>query len=239
MPSGLHEIVGARLTEPLVEGQTYWASLKVSWTTGYPNLDCFPGFASNNMGLLCRMDSVGQGFGNDGWGDFPNHAQVNSSAIITDSVEWTTIAGSFVADSAYRFVYVGNFFGDDQTQFIVMNAAGDQVAYYYVDDVCLSPTPGYCPEAVGIHDYAGPVQPTATWVSSRSSILIRDLPVGETYALELYELTGRRVAREDLIAMSDLTPWVVRDERLNQGVFILRIKGGPGEWGMKLPAFDQ
>lgn len=238
-PSGLHEIVGARLTDPLVMGQTYWASLKVSWTTGYPNLDCFPGLASNNVGLLCRMDSVAQGFGNGGWGDFPNHAHVNSTTIITDSVGWTTVAGSFMADSAYRFLYVGNFYGDDQTQFVVMNAAGDQVAYYYVDDICLSPTPGYCPEAVGLQEYDGLFQPVATWLGMSNSILIHDLPSGETYALDLYELTGRLVARENVTATSDPTPWVVRDQPMSQGIFILRIRGGPGEWSMKLPAFDQ
>ena len=237
-PSGLHEIVGARLVEPLVVGQIYWGSLKVSWTTGYPNLDCFTGLASNNMGLLCRMDSVGKGFGNGGWDDFPNYAHINSTAIITDSVGWTTISGTFMADSAYQFIYVGNFYGDDETQFVIMNLAGDQFAYYYVDEICLSTVSGYCPVSTGMLEPTGQFRPVAAWDVSSSSILIGDLPVGGAYTLELYDPIGHLLEHESVTVSPISTRWRLRNGPNAQGVFILRIRGGPGEWRIKLPALS-
>lgn len=235
-PYGLHEIVGVRLTQPLEVGQTYWASVKVSWTSGFPNLDAYTGLASNRMGLLCRMDSVGQGFGLGGWEAFPNYAQVSSQAIITDSVGWTTIAGSFVADSAYQWLYVGNFYGDDQTQFVVVDPGGDQVAYYYVDDVCLAPVQGYCAEAVGLPEVSSFNLATGSIDVAQGTLFLEGLPEDGSYDLGLFDLQGRAMRRAHVSSIDGKAVWHDQVIASLNGIYILRLRGGRGEWSLKLPA---
>lgn len=64
---------------------------------------------------------------------------INDPAIVTDSLNWVRIFGSFTADSAYEFIVIGNFFDDVNTDTLIMN--GDSIcyfSYYFLDDVCIS-----------------------------------------------------------------------------------------------------
>lgn len=61
---------------------------------------------------------------------------VYENSIVSDTVNWIRIAGSFIADSAYQYLMIGNFFDDANTS-VVNNGAGPY-AYYFIDDVCLS-----------------------------------------------------------------------------------------------------
>jgi hypothetical protein len=97
---GLHEIIGVRLLTPLTVGTTYHVAFHVSWTSGAPNVNHQPRFASNNMGVLCTVDSM------TNWAlqPLPSFVHVYSDQVITDSLQWTMITGSFMADSAYTFL---------------------------------------------------------------------------------------------------------------------------------------
>src|SRR6185295_2533321 len=50
---------------------------------------------------------------------------------------WTTVSGSFVADSNYSFVSFGNFFVDSLTDSVQIRGPVCD-AYYFIDDVCVS-----------------------------------------------------------------------------------------------------
>ena len=70
-----------------------------------------------------------------------NNPQINESKIITDSVNWTRVSGSFIADSAYQYLALGNFYYDANTDTVDMNNKQrhpDNFAYYYVDYVSVS-----------------------------------------------------------------------------------------------------
>ena len=54
-------------------------------------------------------------------------------------MNWTTISGSFISDSAYQYVSIGNFFDDANTTLIQMqDTVFDRSAYYYIDDAYVS-----------------------------------------------------------------------------------------------------
>lgn len=65
-----------------------------------------------------------------------NMPMVYTNNVISDMVNWTSISGSFIADSAYKYLMIGNFFDDANTT-VVNNGTGSW-AYYLIDDVCLS-----------------------------------------------------------------------------------------------------
>jgi len=131
-PFDFREIIGCPLLSPLQIGEIYYVSFKVN-----PALDGFytqPGFATNHIGALFTTEEYW-------WEDNPvplqNFAHVYSSEIITDTLGWTTISGSFMADQAFSFLGIGNFFLDEESDTLHLNSSG-YGAYYYFDDICVS-----------------------------------------------------------------------------------------------------
>ena len=145
------ELVGAPLIEPLVVGQTYYVSCWVNLATEGSYWETR--WACNNQGVLFTMDEHNWS-GQTGSGpEFAprNYAHVNNPTIITDSANWTLVSGSFVADSAYRYIVLGNFFNDALTDTVHFTPGLPSLAAYYLyDAICVSPTPGECPTATGL-----------------------------------------------------------------------------------------
>lgn len=135
------EFVGSTLATPLVAGTKYFISFKVALANKHDyNRSC------NNLGI--RFTNW------DYWYGYPapvnNWAHFHSTAIISDTMNWTRISGSFVADSSYTRVMIGNFFNDSNT-----TSVGDATqygAYYYLDDVCVSTDSAYCKNYMGVQD---------------------------------------------------------------------------------------
>ncbi len=144
------EMIGAELIESLVVGQTYYASMYVNAGTG-GNGPTQYGVCSNNIGMLFTMAP------HEWVLDMPpfslrNHAQVYSPQVITDTLGWTLVSGSFVADSAYRYVVIGNHFTDENTLLDTIAVGVYDRAYMTVDAVCVSIDPEGCPLTTGVTD---------------------------------------------------------------------------------------
>ncbi len=134
----VREFMGTPLNTPLSPGTTYYVSAYVIRTathTNYANV----GGASNNLGFrfttvpYSQHDSI----------PIDNFAHVVDTNIITDTLNWTRISGSFVADSVYQYVAFGNFFDDAHTDTLDIRADYPgtlefNYTYYLVDQVCVS-----------------------------------------------------------------------------------------------------
>ncbi len=216
--NGTHEIIGARLNEPLIIGQTYWASLKVSWSSSYPSPLVLTRYATDKMGVLLKMDST---YGQSNWLPWPNYAHVYSEEVISDSLNWTVIQGHFVADSSYRFIYVGNFFGDDQTDTVAMDPNGNtDISYYYVDDVCLSANPLDCDIGVGIHANDVPRE-LRLWIASNGAIKVPISPNGNLLGVELFNAHGELLLASSAVGDGNLLS--ISPGVLTPGLYILRL----------------
>jgi hypothetical protein len=130
--SNVRETFGAPLTQTLSIGQKYFVSIKVvraDLTTGY----CA---ACNKIGVkFATFDANYGAIQNNPLAN--NIAHIYTNSLITDSISWTRIKGSFIADSNYKFIIIGNFFKDNQTIYQPCTTS-NQMGYYYVDDVCVS-----------------------------------------------------------------------------------------------------
>ncbi len=120
-------MLGSKLTVTLTIGTKYFISFKTvkSWNTPCAG----GGAATNNIGL--RFSKVP--FTDANPPPINNYAHLNATTVITDSINWTIIKGVFVADSAYKYVSLGNFFDDANT--IMINGGR---GYYFIDDICVS-----------------------------------------------------------------------------------------------------
>jgi hypothetical protein len=130
------EHLGTQLISPLIIGEKYYISFYIS--TAYTPLQM--NIATNNIGGLFTTTPY---FYPLNPGDTPislsNTAHLNTDSIISDTANWIKISGSFIADSAYNFFVVGSFFDDNNTDTLHLPyQVVPQIAYYYLDDVCVS-----------------------------------------------------------------------------------------------------
>jgi hypothetical protein len=153
------EAIGVYLIEPLIIGQKYFVSFNACLAFN-PNQGA--NVAINKLGMLFSVVNYLSSYPPQN-----NYCQVYSTQIISDTSQWTTIRGSFIADSTYQFISITNFFkyGDTDTMRFYNN--NWYQSYYFVDDVCVSTDSVYCamwtsvPEAVltgnNITTYPNPV----------------------------------------------------------------------------------
>jgi len=132
------EYIGVQLINPLVAGQKYYVSFYAVSAYNPPPYNDATAF-SNNIGARFSVD--GKIYGEIA----PNNAQINRQEILADSINWALISGSFIADSAYNYLAIGNFFDNAHTDTIQFQYPGKQ-AYYYIDDVCVTADSGNCNE---------------------------------------------------------------------------------------------
>ena len=150
--TNVREHIGAQLLSPLVSGKEYHVSIKVS-------------LAYNGASMVCACSHIGVKFStvsHEVYGDtvtsplVNNHAHIYTTSVITDTVNWVTVSGSFVADSAYEYVVIGNFFTDDMVDtFLLVPSYPFCYAYYYLDEVCVSEDPEVCGLGTAVGDMTG------------------------------------------------------------------------------------
>jgi len=151
------------LLEPMVQGQTYYCSFRANAAFGgnaeYPTI----WLANSNVGMLFTTYDR-HWYAGDPYPAPLNQAHVLYPQVLADTVGWTLVSGSFVADSAYQYLMIGNFFSNSLTDTLHLGPQGDPWfwfprAYTLIDAVCVSPSPAGCDLGQGVAEQVpdGPV----------------------------------------------------------------------------------
>lgn len=211
MGDDFREYVGVELIEPLEVGQRYdvrmRASLAMDGGTWPSRIAC------DRLGMLFTMQPnewtgiPGPDFG------FRNFAHVHSDEILSDTANWTLVSGSFIADSAYRYLVIGNFFDDDHTDTLNMASGPTAGAYYYVDSVSVSPGS----TGIGVQEDD---RSLGVFLDGAVGELRLEWKVGQQAQIVLVDATGRTV-RSQQAATGHLV-WSVSD--LMEGVYVVCLK---------------
>ncbi|MGV9013645.1 MAG: T9SS type A sorting domain-containing protein [Flavobacteriales bacterium] len=150
------EMIGTQLLAPLAIGETYFASFYVN--AAYGGIQPFD-IGSNNIGILFTMEPYEWEYNMPEFG-LRNYAQIHSASVISDTLDWRLVSGSFVADSTYNYLVIGNQFENalTDTAFIGPDPSGNYygLAYSLIDQICVSANPQGCPMATGLDEIAGP-----------------------------------------------------------------------------------
>ncbi|MBK8707540.1 MAG: T9SS type A sorting domain-containing protein [Flavobacteriales bacterium] len=144
------EFFAIELAAPLQVGSTYYASFyaSASWNGFEQYPQCY--LASSHVGMRFTVEAQQWDFG-DPLPPFPNSAQVDYPAILADTVNWVLVSASFVADSAYRYVLIGNHFDNAHTDTLHLGSSIQYArAHTLIDNVCVSLDPLGCPLVNGI-----------------------------------------------------------------------------------------
>jgi hypothetical protein len=121
----IREIVGVNLLNNLSIGQKYFISIKISLADSSK-------YGSNNIGVAFYT------YNPTSLAIINNYTKVHSNIIISDTTNWITIFGAFTADSTYGILAIGNLYNDSFTSTDTVSNSHFPMAYYYIDDVCLS-----------------------------------------------------------------------------------------------------
>ena len=151
-----------------------------------------PKWTSKGIGMLLTTQPLDWSVGSS----FPNTAQLYMDAVFTDSVSWLLLCTSYVPDSAYQYVSIGNFFEDSLSAPTLLDTVFGNLngAYVFVDEVCITPAGMAC-------DFASAVMPIDTEKWRISTLFSEGLeitfpkPVAQRMELMLYDANGRAVQR--------------------------------------------
>lgn len=143
------EYLYTELNQPLVVGTRYYLSMKVvnaelwGWyddespwmQRSIATLSYCPGYiATNKMGMRFTKSQAIDQYSESSF--MTNYAHYFSQAIINDTTNWQIVSGSFVADSAYTRLVIGDFFDNFQTDTVGKPCMAQ--SYYYLDNVIVS-----------------------------------------------------------------------------------------------------
>jgi len=126
------EHIGVQLTSPLTIGTKYYISFFAS-----PAFNVQANVATNKLGAFLTTYLYSDP---NGTFSLPNTCKVKTDSIVKDSINWTKVSGSFVSDSSYQYMVIGNFFDDNNidTSHFKNLGFGYYLSYYYLDDVCIT-----------------------------------------------------------------------------------------------------
>jgi len=204
-PPGFREDIGVQLTQSLSIGTKYFVSAYILRTDTIWAIDTFK-CATNKFGF--RFSTV---LYYPGPAD--NFSHVHSDSIITDSFNWTRIEGSFIADSAYQYLTLGNLYDNANTD--TAQCAGGY-AYYLIDMVCVSTDSINCNGNVGIQE------------RQKSDLIIFPNPVKEmldvqcSYGVKqysLFDVTGKVILEGEFKKKSNQ----INVSSISNGIYFLQL----------------
>ena len=215
--TGYREFFMIELLAPLVVGETYYASFYANATWGGTELNPQLWLASSHVGMLFTMQprpwQSGQPLPVPG-----NFAHVYHPWIIADTVGWTLVSGSFVADSAYQYLMLGNHFNNASTDTLhFASYPWNPAAHTLIDNVCVSPDPKGCPLALGVSE---PYMDAVVLFPNpaRAEIAMSGVPPGTS--ISIHDALGRLVWREENMSGN----WRMNVLAWARGTYVLRLE---------------
>lgn len=130
------EYIQGQLQQVLASGQKYWVNFYVS-------------LGDTSMYAIQEIGAY--------FSEYPvNDNSMDSTLVLTPQVEfadsviidkngWTKISGSFIANGNEHYLIIGNFNRSQNTTALqVSNNNNDPLAYYYIDNICISTDSSFC-----------------------------------------------------------------------------------------------
>lgn len=204
------EYIGIRLMNTLSFNTTYYVSFYVKLADS-----CV---YAGNMGMYIGKDSVYKAT----YDTISVIPQIVQSSLIKSKSQWTKISGSFVSNGTERYAYIGNFKGSiaNDTFFVgpgIRNPIGNRLnmAYYFIDDVCISTIQNYCNLWTSIEEKA---LNKTNYLYPNPFKNELSVEVEETTELDIIDVTGKTVL--NIKAQKGLN--TINTDDLNAGVYIVQ-----------------
>lgn len=186
------EIIIIQLIDTLQIGKKYYFSCYISRAF---SIGVCEG-ASNNFGF--RFSTVQFDYINEV--PIDNYSNYRDTVTVTDTTNWVLIGGSFIADSAYNYLMLGNFYDDNHTDTINMTptVSTSNFAYYYVDNICVTPDSINCSLITSRNDDKYDYDLVISPNPFKDGVDIM-MPENMTYEFIIYDITGREIISKQIV----------------------------------------
>jgi hypothetical protein len=206
--SQFNEFIATQLNQPMIIGQKYFVSFWVSTAFGYANSQ-YPGLACNNIGA--KFSSVAYSQANPQTVD--NFAHIVNTNIINDTINWIKVSGSFIADSAYQYISIGNFYDNVNTT-IDSVGVNSNTAIYYLDDVKLSTDSAF---VNGINEQSiSQIEVYPNPFTDKMNITVKRNVLVE---VNLYDVTSRKIFHQSFTNTTS-----INTEQLAKGIYLYEVR---------------
>lgn len=207
------EFIGIELQQPLFVNQKYFVSFFVS--------------LADTFGFRCETNKIGVKFSTISFSDttppnLTNSAQVFAPNIISNKTDWTPVTGSFIADSMYQYLTIGNFFDDlhtDSSNCIVYS-------FFYVDKICVSTDSLLCGILSDVKEIPNENSISISPNPTNGLIKLNGIKNGDQ--IKIYNTLG------SLVLTTNYTNNLLDVKSLTKGIYLLKITGKRSSTTLKL-----
>jgi hypothetical protein len=162
----------------------------------------------------------------DGDGPFFNYSHIYTNTIISDTSNWTKISGSFVADSSYEYLVVGNFFENQYTDTLEFPSVfGPFDSFYYLDDICVTTDSLYAQNWTTLSINENQKNNISVYPNPTSDFFV----IEADYSIDQIEICNNigEIVMDKKYSLNEMKK-VIDVSNLNRGVYILKIKTKTG-----------
>ncbi|MCW3123616.1 MAG: hypothetical protein JWQ38_3108 [Flavipsychrobacter sp.] len=205
----MRDYLQGRLFKTLTAGKAYCV-------TFYVNLANRSGYAIDHIGAFLDDGTIDtNGKNSCSTPQTKANPQVVATSIISDTLGWTKVQGSFTANGTEKFITIGNFSDTAHTNRVLMNTDMELASLYLIDDVSVIESnavanagpdglvsPGSDSAYIGTHDEGMP----CTWYIKGSTT-----PIGYSGGFKVHpDVTTSYVVEMDLCGNVTYDTVVVR-----------------------------
>ncbi len=194
------EYIGTKLIDTLKVGKKYFISF---YTNFAGNIQGYQKIATNKIGIRFSTKQSGGGPYRPALNNF---AHLYTNTILSDTVNWVKISGSFIADSTYSHLTIGNFFDDFNTDTLLIGGPiyGRSASYYYVDDICVSEDSLYCNSFAGINELKDEDKYPFVYPNPSSDEIFIETGRNANCELILFNVFGQEVIKQPLTSKTKI-----------------------------------
>jgi hypothetical protein len=202
----------------MLPGQHYRVSMKVSLAETASTA------GSTGVGILFSVDSIGRPFGYDSLLLYTPQVDYSAYGPVSNITSWVTLADTFQADSAYKFITIGRF--QPHSQVVTDSVSpGPRTSYYYIDDVTVVPV------TVGVASYfTSEISIAPNPLVSTASLSFVN-PAKEPYTFTLYNIQGQPAQTQGDIRSEQFT---INRNDLPPGLYFFRLGSSTRQYAGKL-----
>jgi hypothetical protein len=206
--TNVREYILAQLNDTLINGKEYCIEFYINlWNASKHGIDAI-GIYFSDSAVSCPTFTC----------LLTDTPQVVSplGIAITDTLNWTKVSGSFIANGGERFVAIGNFLPDNQLTIVLNDSAQPYSTYYYIDDVSVFK----CDSSSAINDLVKQQQLIVFPNPANNLITVSNSK--QVDELCLLDVSGKVVLQQKQVKVIDVSELV-------NGLYMLRCKFQDGE----------
>lgn len=215
-PPSYREYIAVKLMDSLIAGTKYYISFSISLADSVI-------YATDDIGAYLSSDSI---FSNSDI-NLLNIPQIENLTgnIITDKQNWKQVSGNFVAQGGEKFITIGNFKNDSQTDTVFVSG-GDpnyflSAIYYYIDDICVSSNPDTCNIQTSINSIdEQPISIDVYPNPAKDKIFIKAMS-NEIISIQIYNAFGEKVLQNTMQSYN-----VIDLSNYSIGIYYIRVQIG-------------